>query len=75
MEGRVPKISSVPSVREELNRKVINALEELLVGHSTGSISAREVKTAINSVYTVTSGLLDLETMDLMDNIEKGLDS
>lgn len=68
-------MSNPPSIREELNRKVVDTLELLLVRQSRGEVTVSEMKVAIDAVYTATVGLLSEETIDLMTTIEKTLEA
>lgn len=62
-------MSDVPSLREELDRKVFEALEDLANGTSTGRMTAAEVSGGIKTIFTAVSGLVDNKFIEIITGL------
>lgn len=56
----------VPTMQEELERKTIEAIEDLLMGHENGRITEAQLDTGMTAIWTTVSGLVGRDMMDLI---------
>lgn len=56
----------IPSIKEELSRKALDALEELLLDREGGKITEAQFATGLNVLWTVASGLAGKGFFDLI---------
>ena len=54
----------VPTLRDEIDRKVLATLLKLVTQYSSGEISAKECKVGVTTVWDVTAGLSSNEVND-----------
>lgn len=65
-------MSDVPEIKEELERKVTTALAEILQRVSKGVLSSEAAREGLKALWDASSGLVDLETMELVaDSIDE----
>jgi hypothetical protein len=68
-------INTVPSVKDEVNRKAFATMEWLFASHQRGDMDARQFNTGVDSLFMATSGLVDEEMMGLMHAAGQLVDS
>lgn len=59
-------MNDLPTPAEELARKAIGALSDLVHASNEGRITDNELHTAVNAIYDTVSGLIDRETLDVI---------
>lgn len=59
-------MNEVPTLREEINRKTVDALVWLQEGLDSGRLSADQVYVARQALFTAVAGLLDADINDLL---------
>lgn len=64
-------MADVPSLREELDRKVFEALEDLVNAPSTGRMSAAEVSGGVKTLFTAVSGLVDNKFIEIITGLSE----
>lgn len=64
---------SLPTPKQELERKAIETLDGLVRAQSSGEITAREFYVATTSMCDVVSGLIDPEILTLISMARKEL--
>lgn len=56
----------IPTIKEELSRKSLDALQNLLLDRSTGKITEAQFATGLNVLWEVASGLVDREFFEMI---------
>lgn len=55
-----------PTIKEELERKTVTALDGLAIGLRHGEITDREFHVAVTAMCDVVSGLIDVELLTML---------
>lgn len=58
--------NGVPEIADELNRKSMYTLSEVLRRHEQGIYSDAEAKACAHTIFDITSGLVSRDVMDLI---------
>lgn len=58
---------SVPSIKEELERKTLEAIESLVVRHRNGDLSDKEFSTGLATAYDCVAGLVDKSITEFIE--------
>lgn len=59
-----------PTIREELSRKSLEALESLLIGRSKGTLTEAQFATGINVLWDTVAGLVDKDFIEIISTIK-----
>lgn len=60
----------VPQLRDELERKTVETLEWIIERASSGQMTPAETKVAIQTTFSVVSGLVGKDIMSAMETVE-----
>lgn len=63
-------MSDLPTIREELERKTLETYDWLMQRSSTGQFGSSEVRVALQTIFNITSGLIDREITDAAAAVE-----
>lgn len=58
-------MTELPSLRDELNRKALNAIEWLTNAHTAGDLADSQFSTGIDAVFMTAAGLVDPDIMEM----------
>lgn len=59
-----------PSIREELSRKALEALERLVIDRSRGTITEAQFSTGMNVLWDIAAGLTDKDFMEIISTVK-----
>ena len=62
-------------VSDELNRKMLETLSSVTARYKSGQISKIEFKTAVETIWNVTAGLINADFQDILDEALNSLKS
>lgn len=68
---------NMPTLREELDRKAVEAMEFLVASHQQGKIAQAELHTGLEAIWNTTAGLISSDITHLLaamlDHIKEGI--
>jgi len=67
----LPPDPTIPTLQEELNRKSLDTLEQLLHRYDDGTLSQRELKAATWALFEAIAGLVDHGIIDIISEVAK----
>lgn len=62
-------MEALPTVAEELERKTLDAIADILHKSTTGRLPKRDAAIAAHAIWSVTAGLVSTETMALVEQV------
>lgn len=65
----LPPDPNMPTLQEELDRKALDTLEQLLRKYDDGLLSQRELKAATWALFEAVSGLVDRGIIDIISQV------
>lgn len=60
----------VPDIRDEFERKTLETVQWLLALRQSGQMTASELRIAVQTIFSMISGLASKETMELLELVE-----